>query len=170
MLLGSSFIFMNPVFKCDFSDQELTEADACPNLDKCKIGNCSLIFSKRLHSDVLCLTLLWQSNISKLNPINPLHRLNHGSFHHEHVEWHKRKKIQLHNIMGNRQRWNHMYNFNYQVLILGAFKKTIALMAFAQIVTGFGGYATMIISYNIISDMCKDSLRQKVILSLNGFW
>lgn len=42
MLLGSTFIFMNPVFKCDFSDQELTEADACPNLDKCKISTCSL--------------------------------------------------------------------------------------------------------------------------------
>lgn len=43
-------------------------------------------------------------------------------------------------------------------------------MAFAQVMIGFGGYATMIIGYTFISDMCKDTIRQKVILSLNGFW
>jgi len=43
-------------------------------------------------------------------------------------------------------------------------------MAFAQIVIGFGGYSTMIIGYTIISDMCKDSMRQKAILSMNGVW
>lgn len=38
MLLGSTFVFMNPVFRCSFSDQDLTEADACPNISQCTIG------------------------------------------------------------------------------------------------------------------------------------
>lgn len=72
--------------------------------------------------------------------------------------------------MGNCKHWNYMYHFNYSVLILGAYTKIIALMAIAQIIIGFGGYSTMIIGYNIISDMCKDSMRQKAILSMNGVW
>ena len=30
MLLGSTFVFMNPVFNCNGNDKDLTEADACP--------------------------------------------------------------------------------------------------------------------------------------------
>ncbi len=55
-------------------------------------------------------------------------------------------------------------------MILGAYTKNIAIMALAQIVLGFGGYSTMIIGYAIISDMCKDTMRQKAILSMNGVW
>ena len=43
-------------------------------------------------------------------------------------------------------------------------------MTFAQIVLGFGGYSAMIIGYAILSDMCKDTMRQKAILSMNGVW
>lgn len=56
------------------------------------------------------------------------------------------------------------------VLVLGAYTKVVAIMAIAQIVIGFGGYSTMIIGYAIISDMCKDTMRQKAILSMNGVW
>ncbi len=45
MLLGSTFVFMNPIFKCDFSDSELTEADACDNVKRCSIGTIFLIQS-----------------------------------------------------------------------------------------------------------------------------
>jgi len=61
-------------------------------------------------------------------------------------------------------------NVGIMFLILGAYTKVIPLMAFSQIVIGFGGYSTMIIGYTIISDMCKDSMRQKAILSMNGVW
>ncbi len=59
---------------------------------------------------------------------------------------------------------------NNIVLILGAYTKVIAIMAIAQIIIGFGGYSTMIIGYAILSDMCKDTMRQKAILSMNGVW
>lgn len=55
-------------------------------------------------------------------------------------------------------------------LILGAYSKIIALMVISQIVIGFGGYSVMIIGYTIISDLCKDTMRQKAILSMNGVW
>jgi MFS family permease len=58
----------------------------------------------------------------------------------------------------------------YKGLILGAYSKSIVLMVFSQIVIGFGGYAVMIIGYTIMSDLCKDSMRQKAILSMNGVW
>lgn len=63
-----------------------------------------------------------------------------------------------------------MYILNNVVLILGAYTKVIAIMAIAQIIIGFGGYSTMIIGYAILSDMCKDTMRQKAILSMNGVW
>ena len=53
---------------------------------------------------------------------------------------------------------------------MGAYTKVIAIMTIAQIIVGFGGYAAMIIGYAILSDMCKDSVRQKAILSMNGVW
>lgn len=55
-------------------------------------------------------------------------------------------------------------------LILGAYAKAIPLMVISQIIIGFGGYSVMIIGYTIISDMCKDTMRQKAILSMNGVW
>jgi MFS family permease len=58
----------------------------------------------------------------------------------------------------------------YLVLILGAYAKSVVLMSFSQIVVGFGGYSVMIIGYMILSDLCKDSMRQKAILSMNGVW
>jgi MFS family permease len=58
----------------------------------------------------------------------------------------------------------------FQVLILGAYTKSVAIMSISQIIIGFGGYSTMIIGYAIISDMCKDTMRQKAILSMNGVW
>jgi len=57
-----------------------------------------------------------------------------------------------------------------KVIILGAYTKIIPIMAIAQIILGFGGYSAMIIGYAIISDMCKDTMRQKAILSMNGVW
>lgn len=62
------------------------------------------------------------------------------------------------------------FEFIQIVLILGAYTKSIPVMALAQIIIGFGGYSTMIIGYTIISDMCKDTMRQKAILSMNGVW
>lgn len=35
MLLGSPYIFMNPVFRCNSFDEEVTEADACDIIDEC---------------------------------------------------------------------------------------------------------------------------------------
>lgn len=32
MLLGPSFIFMNPLFECSFSNQKVDESIACPRL------------------------------------------------------------------------------------------------------------------------------------------
>ena len=55
-------------------------------------------------------------------------------------------------------------------LILGTYAKSIPLMVISQIIIGFGGYSVMIIGYTIISDMCKDTMRQKAILSMNGVW
>ena len=33
ILLGCSFIFMNPLFRCSFSDDLVTEDEACDRLD-----------------------------------------------------------------------------------------------------------------------------------------
>lgn len=60
--------------------------------------------------------------------------------------------------------------YRNKVLLLGAYTKAIWIMAIAQIILGFGGYSTMIIGYAILSDMCKDTMRQKAILSMNGVW
>jgi hypothetical protein len=37
MLLGPTFIFMNPLFNCSFSDELVDEAQACDRLSSCKI-------------------------------------------------------------------------------------------------------------------------------------
>lgn len=132
---------------------------------------CSFLFSQRLHHYRICITLLRQSNIQKLNPVHFVHRFCDGTLHNEHAQRYKRKKIQLFAFMGYCQCWSYTYILNlFKVLVLGAYTKSIALMSFAQIVLGFGGYSTMIIGYAIISDMCKDTMRQKAILSMNGVW
>jgi hypothetical protein len=43
LLLGSPFIFMNPIFKCDFAAGEVNEAVACPHIEQCKI--CTFLFN-----------------------------------------------------------------------------------------------------------------------------
>ena len=63
-----------------------------------------------------------------------------------------------------------MYQIFNLGLILGAYSKVIALMVISQIIIGFGGYSVMIIGYTIISDLTKDTMRQKAILSMNGVW
>lgn len=39
MLLGPSYIYMNPTFKCNGHDKILEEQDACPILSECILGN-----------------------------------------------------------------------------------------------------------------------------------
>lgn len=58
----------------------------------------------------------------------------------------------------------------YLALVFGAYSKSILILAISQIIIGFGGYSVMILGYTIMSDMCKDTMRQKAILSMNGVW
>jgi MFS family permease len=40
------------------------------------------------------------------------------------------------------------------ILIIGAYTKVVFVMCLAQVLIGFGAYATMIVGYIIISDLC----------------
>lgn len=43
-------------------------------------------------------------------------------------------------------------------------------MILAQIIIGFGGYATIIMIFIFIAEMCEDKLRQIILMALNGIW
>ena len=47
MMVGPTFIFMNPLFTCN-GVENLSEAEACPILDQCVIG--SIRFTKKVTS------------------------------------------------------------------------------------------------------------------------
>ena len=38
LLLGPSYIYMNPTFRCQGIDKILEEKDACPIIEQCKLG------------------------------------------------------------------------------------------------------------------------------------
>lgn len=56
------------------------------------------------------------------------------------------------------------------VNVIGAYSKSVWLMALSQLLCGFGGYSCMIIGYIIISDLCQDELKGYGIIAMNGFW
>ena len=44
ILLGSSFVYMNPIFECD-GIKDPTEENACPIIEKCRVGTLSVMQS-----------------------------------------------------------------------------------------------------------------------------
>jgi hypothetical protein len=39
MLIGPSYIYINPTFRCEGYDKTLEEKDACSIIDKCQLGD-----------------------------------------------------------------------------------------------------------------------------------
>ena len=63
-----------------------------------------------------------------------------------------------------------MYLFLNQDTTVGGYGKNFYLMAFGQLLSGFGGSSAMIIGYIIIGDFCSNKLKAMGIIAMNGFW
>ena len=63
------------------------------------------------------------------------------------------------------------YNiFIIVVILIGAYTKNVPLMVIAGVLSGFFGYALVIVSYVVMVDFFEDHLRQKGIAIVNLFW
>jgi MFS family permease len=60
-------------------------------------------------------------------------------------------------------------NFNI-VSIVGGVYDLVGLLMISQILNGFGGYATVSLSYILLADFCSDKTRQMGTIIINTAW
>jgi MFS family permease len=56
------------------------------------------------------------------------------------------------------------------VTIIGGVYDIVAILMISQVISGFGGYATVSLSYILLADFCNDKYRQFGTIIVNSAW
>lgn len=170
IIVGPTFIFMNPLFECEGHNDLVDESEACDILDQCKTRKSpyylespfTIVGELELYCDKQAQRNIIQSALS-IGAVVGLLVANV-------ISDNKGKKTALIVTQLSAMLGTGCTLVAYKVNLVGASYDLIPVLVAAQFFCGFSGYSMMFLTYMYPSECFDDVFRQKAVVALNYSW